>query len=107
QIFDSCGNMQSTSLCPWRSSSKRIDPETGWVFFGRRYYDPEVGKWITPDPLRFIDGPNVYCFVKNRPIKYLDPDGRWLSELIGDNYEAEMLLLVRKVSFNSGPFISG
>ena len=87
QIFDSSGNIQSTAFCPWRFSSKRIDPETGWAFFGRRYYDSEVGKWTTPDPLRFVDGPNVYCFVRNRPMKYLDPDGRWLSELIGDNYE--------------------
>lgn len=90
QIFDSCGNRQSTAFCPWRFSSKRIDPETGWTFFGRRYYDSEVGKWVTPDPLRFIDGPNVYCFVRNRPMKYLDPDGRWLSEFIGDNYEIAM-----------------
>lgn len=87
QIFDSSGNMQNTSICPWRFSSKRIDPETGWVFFGRRYYDTEIGKWITPDPLRFIDGPNLYCFVHNRPMKYLDPDGRWLSELMQNHYE--------------------
>ncbi len=36
---------------PWRYACKRIDPETGWIYFGRRYYDPEVGRWTTPDPL--------------------------------------------------------
>jgi RHS repeat-associated protein len=87
QIFDGHGCLQSTALCPWRFSSKRIDSETGWTFFGRRYYDPVIGRWTTPDPLRFIDGPNLYCFVHNKPMKFLDPDGRWLSELIGDNYE--------------------
>lgn len=86
-IFDNLGQRQSSAFCPWRFCSKRIDPETGWAFFGRRYYDAEVGRWTTPDPLRFVDSPNVYCFVKNRPMRYLDPDGRFISITIGDNYE--------------------
>nr|MBA2726768.1 RHS repeat-associated core domain-containing protein [Parachlamydiaceae bacterium] len=53
----------------------------GWAYFGRRYYDPEVGKWTTPDPLGYMDSPNVYCFVHNRPLKYIDPDGRFGSEV--------------------------
>lgn len=87
QIFDSSGNRQNMALCPWRFSSKRVDLETGWTFFGRRYYDSEIGKWTTPDPLRFKDSLNVYCFVRNRPMKYLDPDGRSIATTIGDNYE--------------------
>lgn len=77
QIYNSNGDPLVKALSPWRFSSKRIDPETGWTFFGRRYYDSEVGKWTTPDPLGFQDGPNLYCFVFNRPMKYIDPDGRW------------------------------
>ncbi|WP_155117301.1 RHS repeat domain-containing protein, partial [Waddlia chondrophila] len=34
-------------VSPWRFSSKRVDEETGWVYFGRRYYAPSWGRWTT------------------------------------------------------------
>lgn len=37
-----------------------------------RYYDPEVGRWITPDPLGYADGPNLYAYVHNNPINSFD-----------------------------------
>ncbi len=77
QFFDSNGKAQETALSPWRFSSKRIDEETGWAYFGRRYYDPEIGRWTTPDPIGFSDGPNVYTYVHNRPLSYIDPDGKF------------------------------
>ena len=62
---------------PWRFSSKRYDPETGFIYFGRRYYDPEVGRWTTSDPASFADGPNLYAYVHNHPLAYIDPDGQF------------------------------
>ncbi len=64
------------SRSPWRFSSKRVD-ETGLVFFGRRYYHPELGRWITQDPQGFEDGPNLYAYVHNRPLTDFDPYGLW------------------------------
>ncbi|MBS0626440.1 MAG: hypothetical protein JSS32_10360, partial [Verrucomicrobia bacterium] len=57
---------------PWRYRGKRIDKEVGLLYFGYRYYDPEVGRWICPDPLGPIDGPNLYAYARNNPMKYLD-----------------------------------
>ncbi|MBS0615577.1 MAG: RHS repeat protein [Verrucomicrobia bacterium] len=54
--------------CPWRFASKRTDDETGLVFFGRRYYDPTLGRWLTPDPEGFTDSTNLYLFVHNDPL---------------------------------------
>jgi len=34
-----------------------------------------MGRWLTPDPLGFADGPNLYAYVHNNPYKYFDPDG--------------------------------
>lgn len=65
------------SKSPWLFSSKRLDPETGLFFFGRRYYAPDTGRWITPDPLGFEDGPNLYTYVHNRPLVFIDPDGQF------------------------------
>ena len=60
---------------PWHYSSKRLDPETGWIYFGRRYYDPATGRWTTPDPIGFADGPNLYAYVKNNPLTHFDHYG--------------------------------
>ncbi len=57
---------------PWRFSSKRVDPETGLVYFGRRYYDPTLGKWLTQDPLGLKAGPNLYAYVLNGPMTKFD-----------------------------------
>ena len=40
-----------------------------------------------PDPLGFQDGFNLYCFVKNRPLLFVDPDGRSCFGSIGNYYE--------------------
>lgn len=42
---------------------------------GLRYYDPEVGRYITPDPSGFEDGVNIYLYVHNNPINHIDPLG--------------------------------
>ncbi len=57
---------------PWRFSSKRHDPETGFLYFGQRYYAADLGRWIIPDPLEFEDGPNLYAYVHNNPITSID-----------------------------------
>lgn len=56
----------------WRFSSKRVDSETGFVYFGRRYYSPEIGRWVTPDPAGYDAGPNLYAYVLNSPLIHFD-----------------------------------
>jgi len=62
-------------ISPWRFASKRFDPESGLIFFGRRYYSPTVGRFLTPDPIGFTDGPNLYSYVHNCPLILVDPYG--------------------------------
>ncbi|MBJ7450351.1 MAG: RHS repeat-associated core domain-containing protein, partial [Parachlamydiales bacterium] len=57
---------------PWRFSSKRTDSETGLVYFGRRFYIPELGRWMTQDPEGYRDGPNLYAYVHNDPFNSID-----------------------------------
>lgn len=56
----------------WRFCSKRKDIETGFVYFGRRYYDSFSGRWITTDPLGYEPGPNLYAYVHNNPLTKID-----------------------------------
>lgn len=78
QVFNSGKQINNA----WRYSSKRFDPETAFFYFGQRYYAPEIGRWITPDPAGFADGPNLYAYVHNQPLRYIDPDGRFAMILI-------------------------
>lgn len=71
----------SGSINPWRFSSKRVDAETGCIFFGRRYYMPETGRWLTADPLGDYDGSNLYAYVKNRPLIHCDIYGLYVDNL--------------------------
>ncbi len=73
--YTAFGEQIGTTSSPWTFSSKRHNPLTGWLSFGRRDYDPETGRWTTPDPLGFADGPNLYAYVSNRPLTHRDPLG--------------------------------
>jgi len=72
EIQDGAGNILETSINPWQYSNKRFDQESGLTAYGLRYYDPDLGRWISPDPAGFEDGPNLYAHVHNNPLKYFD-----------------------------------
>lgn len=77
EIYNANGDRIETSAVknPWRYVSKRVEDKSHLVFFGLRYYDPEIGRWITPDPLSFADTPNLYAFVRNDAINHFDNYG--------------------------------
>lgn len=70
------GELLST-ICqvPWGFASKRHDEETGLVYFGRRFYDPALGRFITPDPAGYTDSQNLYAYALNNPLIFFDPHG--------------------------------
>lgn len=68
----------TTPYSPWQYASKRLDPELGFIYFGKRYYDPTVGRWLTPDPAGIIDSTNLYQYALNNPFRYYDPNGMFL-----------------------------
>jgi RHS repeat-associated protein len=82
QLFDGNGQAIEHSLNPWRYAGKRKDDDIGLVYFGKRYYDPTISRWLTPDPAGFIDGMNLYAYVHNNPFKYNDLDGRFAIALV-------------------------
>ncbi|MDN3504854.1 MAG: RHS repeat-associated core domain-containing protein [Rhabdochlamydiaceae bacterium] len=87
EIFDEDGDRIEASQYknPWRYQGQRVDEELGLVYFGKRFYDPKLGRWLTPDPLGYVDGPNRYCYVHNNPFKYVDRFGTNSEALSGDS----------------------
>ena len=56
----------------FRFSTKYFDRETGFSYYGFRYYIPESGRWLSRDPIEENGGPNYYNFVSNDPPNSLD-----------------------------------
>ncbi|MDB2614281.1 hypothetical protein N9Y92_03900, partial [Chlamydiales bacterium] len=59
-------------LSPWGYASKRLDPNTNFIYFGRRFYNPQTGRWITTDPAGYQAGSNLYAYVLNSPLTHFD-----------------------------------
>ena len=80
----------------YRFSTKYYDEETGFYYYGYRYYDPQTRRWPSRDPIEelghellkdeyylfydvlFKDVVNIYNFAGNSSINYFDPNGEIL-----------------------------
>ncbi|WP_456442570.1 toxin TcdB middle/N-terminal domain-containing protein [Psychroserpens sp.] len=67
-------------------AAKRFDSETGLYYFRMRYYDPSIGRFISPDPIAIANAEegilrplslNPYVFVLDNPLRYTDSNGLW------------------------------
>ena len=68
-----------------RYTGQQIDEDTGLYFYGSRYYDPQLGRFIQADTIvpsaNTSQALNRYTYVNNNPLKFTDPLGHsWLSK---------------------------
>src|SRR5439155_13798915 len=60
------GNAQSitgTASLDARFPGQWFQIESGLHYNWHRHYDPSIGRYTQPDPLRFVDGPSIYAYV--------------------------------------------
>ena len=77
------GNTHIGTLNPFRYRSYYYDTETKLYFLKTRYYDPEVGRFMTIDDISYLDpesinGLNLYAYCLNNPVVYCDPNGTFV-----------------------------
>jgi RHS repeat-associated protein len=76
-------NEASTIDNPLRFPGHYFDAETGLHYNSARYYSPEVGRYLTPDPSGLEGGLNPYAYSLNNPITAYDSNGEFLNCLVG------------------------
>ena len=84
-IFDAAGtggdwwpdNSQQTHkpACEFIFTGRRYDSETEIYFYRARYYNLVCGRFLSRDPLIYVDSMNLYQYVRSKPITFRDPAG--------------------------------
>jgi RHS repeat-associated protein len=77
-ILDAAGTTvlgASTIANPWTFTGRRLDAETGLMYYRARYYDASLGRFTSRDPLEYVDGLNLYQYVSSDPLNWSDPNG--------------------------------
>ncbi|MCG8409639.1 MAG: RHS repeat-associated core domain-containing protein [Phycisphaerales bacterium] len=67
------GSYASTS--PFQFSTKYFDEETGFYYYNNRFYTLRLGRWLNRDPVAEHGDHNLYRFVQNNALSWIDPDG--------------------------------
>ena len=77
--YDEFGNIETDTnpgFQPFGFAGGIYDQDTGLTRFGARDYDAYTGRWSSKDPIRFAGGDtNLYGYVLNDPINFIDPLG--------------------------------
>ena len=94
QVTDKDGNDVSgnpdhiANINPFRYRGYYYDVETGWYYLNARYYDPAVGRFLSPDGQinnvgSDLLGANLFAYCGNNPVNRIDPNGNewwhWLA----------------------------
>ncbi len=87
------------------------DADTGLIYCQSRYYDPRLGRFLTPDlllllhPETVLETPcalNLYIYAGNNPVKLVDKEGAWWKWLVGALVIAALVVATVVVGIATG-----
>ncbi len=74
--YDSFGNLQRGSASTrYTYTGREFDADIALTYYRARWYDSPQGRFVSPDPIGFAAGVNLYSYVLNSPLVFSDPLG--------------------------------
>jgi RHS repeat-associated protein len=93
---------------PYMFTGRRYDDETGLYYYRARMYNPEIGRFLQPDPIGYADGMNMYAYVGNNPLNWIDPFGlEKVKTLTREEFEIAMEPMIKEILKKPNGFFSG
>jgi RHS repeat-associated protein len=86
-------NSNSEVVNNFRFAGQYFDQETGLHYNYFRYYDPQTGRYLRPDPIGLAGGNNLFVYTNANPINFIDPLGL---ETLYDRIHPSFLEDIRK-----------
>lgn len=84
-------------------TDQESDNETGLMYYGARYYNASIGRFVQPDSmLPDMYDPqeiNRYAYVKNNPLKYTDPTGHCATGIVIDTGVCGVVVVIGGASY--------
>jgi RHS repeat-associated protein len=85
----------------YRFTGKERDEESRLYYHGLRYYAPWVARWASCDPAESLSPTNLYAYVRNNPMRNVDPTGLQSTDQVGQYREGQV------VHSDQGPVFTG
>ncbi len=103
--YDSFGNNAGSARTRYTYTGRERDADTGLLYYRARFYDPQLGRFISEDPIGLHGGINSYAYVGNSPVNYVDPLGlqRTCKDIIKDIWGAFNELISRGNDLRNDP----
>ncbi|MFC1703550.1 SpvB/TcaC N-terminal domain-containing protein [Candidatus Omnitrophota bacterium] len=84
---------EGSDITKYKFTGKPLDDETGLYYYGARYYNPLIGRFLTPDTIvqepRNPQTLNRYSYCGNNPVNNVDPTGHsWFKKFFGQLFGA-------------------
>jgi RHS repeat-associated protein len=87
-IYKYDSGLNIDDINPFRYRSYYLDSDTGLYYLQSRYYNPEIGRFLSCDNVSYLNtasqlGNNGYTYTFNNPIRYDDSEGNFINAIIG------------------------
>lgn len=96
-MYGNCLEETKKGISPWRYSGKRLCTNSEVIYYGQRHYMPNISRWMSHDPLKFIDGFNQVAFAKGDPLHNIDYQGLFSWPAVLSNVKTEVIKAITNI----------
>ncbi|HYR76513.1 MAG TPA: RHS repeat-associated core domain-containing protein [Pyrinomonadaceae bacterium] len=75
EAYDAYGNSTGSAKTRYGFTGRERDSVTGLIYYRARWYEPQLGRFISEDPIGLAGGINSFAYVGNNPQNATDPTG--------------------------------